>query len=136
MNTAIPLQQLSTEYSPEERFALARLMCALFNQWTLSLPEQATLLGLSAKSRATLHGMHKGDKPLPDGRDVLDRAGHLLGIAKSLGLLFPENPEIIAAWMKGRQPALENEAPLEIIEKHGLLGLAWLRNYLDFLRGQ
>ena len=70
----------------------------LFEHWQLSAAEQAAVLGLSVGSRTTLARYRSGE-PLADNRDLLDRAGHLLGMHKSLRLLFPHDRDLAYRWM-------------------------------------
>lgn len=107
----------------------------LLEIWTLDRRQQAVMLGVSAQTRSTLRKFAQGS-PLPDQRDILDRAGHLMGIYKSLELLFPHNPELVAAWATTPDRALGGYTPYEMVEAEGLVGLRDVRAYLDHLRGQ
>jgi Protein of unknown function (DUF2384) len=75
-----------------------------------------------------------GGAPLADNRDLPDRAGHLLGIHKSLRLLFPYDRDLAYRWMtqpNGRLAA----RPVDVIIAQAFEGLLALRRYLDFQRG-
>lgn len=122
-------------YDREQRGRLAKMCMRLLEIWNLDRRQQATMLGVSVKTRSTLHKFAQGS-PLPDQRDILDRAGHLMGIAKSLELLFPHNPELVAAWATTPDAALGGRTPYEIVEADGLAGLRDVRAYLDYLRGR
>lgn len=120
--------------SRESRARLAVLVVRLLDHWQLSTSEQAAVLGLSAGSRSTL-ARYRGGEPLADSRDLLDRAGHLLGIHKSLRLLFPHDPDLAYRWMT--QPNLRlGGRPVDLVIEHGFEGLLAVRRYLDFQRGQ
>jgi hypothetical protein len=120
--------------SRDARIRLAGLVMRLLDHWQLSAAEQAQLLGLSAGSRSTLARYRNGE-PLADSRDLVDRAGHLLGIHKSLRLLFPHDRDLAYRWMT--QPNLRFGArPVDVIAKRGFEGLLAVRRYLDFQRGQ
>jgi hypothetical protein len=119
--------------SREARSRLAAMVARLLEHWGLSAVEQAEVLGLSAGSRSTL-GRYRGGEPLADNRDLLDRAGHLLGIHKSLRLLFPHDRDLAYRWMT--QPNLRLGArPVDVIRERGFEGLLAVRRYLDFQRG-
>jgi hypothetical protein len=119
--------------SREARSRLAAMVARLLEHWGLSAVEQAEVLGLSAGSRSTL-GRYRGGEPLADNRDRLDRAGHLLGIHKSLRLLFPHDRDLAYRWMT--QPNLRLGArPVDVIRERGFEGLLAVRRYLDFQRG-
>lgn len=117
----------------DARERLARMLTQLFDHWGLSTTEQAALLGLSADNRSTLSRYRRGD-PLADSRDLLDRAGHLLGIHKSLRILFPHDRDLAYRWMTTPNRRLDAR-PVDVIVKHGFEGLIAVRRYLDFERG-
>lgn len=121
-------------YSRENRADLAAALLRLFDHWQLTTDQQLTLLGYSRGSRATLKRLREGG-PLPASRDALDRAGHLLGIHKSLRLIYPENPGARHGWITSRNRDFGDRSPLSVIEDHGLPGLLMVRTYLDHARG-
>jgi hypothetical protein len=120
--------------SREARGRLALMVTKLLDHWQLSAAEQAEVLGLSAASRSTL-ARYRGGEPLADSRDLLDRAGHLLGIHKSLRLLFPHDRDLAYRWIKQPNRRLGGR-PLDLVLEHGFEGLLAVRRYLDFQRGQ
>ena len=109
------------------------MVIALLSHWKLSSAEQAQVLGLSKGSRSTLVRYRSGE-PLADNRDLLDRAGHLLGIHKSLRILFPHDRDLAYQWMTQPNARLGSR-PVDVILEHGFEGLLALRRYLDFQRG-
>jgi hypothetical protein len=111
---------------------LAKLVMQLFAHWGVSTAEQAALLGLSADNRATLARYRKGE-PLADSRDLLDRAGHLLGIHKSLQTLFPQDRDLAYRWMSTPNRRL-GARPVDAVIQRGFEGLLAIRRYLDFVR--
>lgn len=115
---------------PLDRGEIAKMLMQLFEHWQLTTAEQLSALGLSANNRAALTRYRKGGL-LSNNRDQLDRAGHLLGIHKSLRLLFPHNRDLVYAWMKTRNKAFENLTPIEVIGERGFAGLLQVRAYLD-----
>ncbi|MCC7487243.1 MAG: DUF2384 domain-containing protein [Burkholderiales bacterium] len=117
----------------DARERLARLVTQLFERWGLSTAEQAALLGLSPDNRSTLARYRKGE-PLADSRDLLDRAGHLLGIHKSLRILFPHDRDLAYRWMTTPNRRLAAR-PVDVAVRRGFEGLLALRRYLDFERG-
>lgn len=118
----------------EARARLAAMVTKLLEHWHLTAPEQAEVLGLSAASRSTLNRYRSGE-PLADSRDLLDRAGHLLGIHKSLRLLFPRDRDLAYRWMTQPNRRL-GARPVDLVIEHGFEGLLAVRRYLDFQRGQ
>ena len=120
--------------SREARGRLAAMVTKLLEHWRLSTAEQAEVLGLSTGSRSTL-GRYRSGEPLADNRDLLDRAGHLLGIHKSLRLLFPHDRDLAYRWVSAPNRRFGERAPIEIM-KQGFEGLLAVRRYLDFERGR
>jgi len=120
--------------SRDARTRLARMITTLFEHWNLSTAEQAAALGISAGSRSTLVRYRAGE-PLADDRDLLDRVSHLLGIHKSLRILFPHDRGLAYAWMTTSNRRL-GARPIELVVRHGFEGLLALRRYLDFQRGE
>jgi hypothetical protein len=118
----------------EARGRLAAMVTKLLDHWHLSATQQAELLGLSSGSRSTLARYRSGE-PLADSRDLLDRAGHLLGIHKSLRLLFPHDRDLAYRWMTQPNRRL-GARPVDLVIGHGFEGLLAVRRYLDFQRGQ
>lgn len=122
-------------FNEAQRAALARQVSALLEHWQLDQAAKAAMLGLSPETRTTLNRYARGE-PLANQRDLLDRVGHLMGIHKSLRLLFPHNRNLAYAWPTAVNRALDNRRPVDIVREHGLMGLVAVRNYLDHLRGQ
>ena len=121
--------------SREGRSALARMVVKLLDLWGLSTSDQAALLGLSPASRSTLARYRRGE-PLADSRDLVDRAGHLLGIHKSLRILFPENPDLARRWPTTPNRRLSGRTPVALMRAGGFEGVLAVRRYLDFERGR
>ncbi len=118
----------------DARRKLARIVTRLFELWELPTADQLELLGLSRTSRAQISKYRKGGA-LPSSRDMLDRIGWLLSIHKSLRLLYPRNENIRYTWVKRRNQILDNQRPLDIMKYQGLIGIARVARYLDFIRG-
>jgi len=118
-----------------DRSALAQMVMQLFEHWQLPTEDQLALLGLSTTNRAALARYRKGE-PLAPSRDLLERVGILLGIHKSLRLLFPHNRDLVYAWMTQPNRAFEGMTPVETVKQWGFPGLLMVRAYLDRARGQ
>jgi hypothetical protein len=110
------------------------MVLALFDHWGLPPEDQLVLLGLDPSSRSTLSRYRRG-APLAGSRDLLDRAGHLLGIHKALRILYPRNRELAYRWMTTRHARFGNKTPVEVVREHGFAGLLMVRAYLDEERG-
>jgi hypothetical protein len=118
-----------------DRVVLAEAVMRLFDLWNLVAGDRLVLLGLSEGNRTALQRYAHGE-PLGASRDLLDRAGHLLGIHKSLKLLYPRNEEIVRGWMTSPNERFADQTPVEVVRRYGLPGLALVRGTLDILRGQ
>lgn len=117
------------------RAVLARAVMRLFDAWELGPADRLTLLGLSEGNRSALSRYSHGE-PLASSRDLLDRAGHLLGIHKSLELLYPHNPEIVKRWMSSANRKFHDAKPVDVVRQFGLPGLTMVRGTLDAMRGR
>ena len=121
--------------SRRARTALAGQVTKLFDLWALQLPEQAALLGLSPESHSTLARYRKGE-PLAPSRDLLERAGHLLAIHKSLRIMFPNNRDLAYRWVTTPNRRFGGKRPMDVMQESGFLGIVMVRRYLDFERGR
>ena len=134
---AIPQLAVETRIdieSSEARRKLARMVTRLFELWNISTTDQLELLGLSRTSRAQISKYRNGGA-VPSSRDMLDRIGWLLSIHKSLRLLYPRNENIRYTWVVRRNRILDDQRPLDIMKYQGLIGIARVARYLDYLRG-
>jgi hypothetical protein len=118
----------------DERKKLAKMVTRLFELWNLSTADQLELLGLSRTSRSQLSKYRKGGA-IPSSRDMLDRIGWLLSIHKNLRLLYPRNENIRHTWINRQNQMLNEQKPLDVMKNQGLIGIASIARYLDFLRG-
>src|SRR5215210_5335070 len=110
----------------DARARLARVVVALFDRWSLAPADQAALLGLSPASRSTLARYRRGE-PLADSADLLARAGHLLGIHKSLRIMFPHDRDLAYRWICAPNTRFDGATPLEVIRRHGYEGILAVR---------
>ena len=101
--------------------------------WCLSVGEQMTLLGLTARS--TFFKWKKDqESPLP--KDTLERISYILGIYKALQILVPD--EMAAdEWIKRPNSALPfgGRSALDRMLSGQVADLFVVRQYLDAQRG-
>lgn len=121
--------------SEDGRRRLAKMVMRLFNLWQLAQTDQATLLGLSPRSRNSINRYKKGE-PLNDNRDLLDRVYNLLGIHKALRILYPRNEQFRNRWISTPDSRIRGMAPIDIMRKEGLMGIVMIRHLLDGERGR
>lgn len=129
------IDQASNPRDRNTRVVLARAVSRLFDLWELGAADRLFLLGLSESNRSALARYARGE-PLAANRDMLDRVGHLLGIHKSLKLLYPKNPEIVVHWITAPNKKFHGLAPVEVVRKFGFPGLVMTRGILDAMRGR
>lgn len=109
---------------------LARMIMSFFEHWNLPSEDQTFVLGLAPGNRAGL-------APLPEGvrigttREDYERVGHLLGIHRSLCLLFPRNRDVVYGWMKMCDRAFGGMTSVDAIKGYGFAGLMMVLAYLD-----
>jgi Protein of unknown function (DUF2384) len=130
-----PANAATRLHDRDSRQRLAGMLARLFDHWQLSSSEQAGLLGLSPNNRSTLARYRRGE-PLADSRDLIERAGHLLGIHQSLRILFPHDRDLAYRWMSVPNRRFEGRRPVDVAVEHGFEGLWALRRFLDFERGR
>ena len=118
----------------DSRKRLAKMVVRLVDHWQISSPDQASLLGLSPDSRATVARYRRGD-PLADSTDLLARAGHLLGIHKTLRIMFPQDRDLAYRWVSTPNRRFGDRPPLETL-RQGYEGILVVRRFLDFERGR
>lgn len=101
--------------------------------WGLSVNEQRALLGWPAAS--TYHKYKAGEHGALSF-DTLTRLSLLLGIYKSLQVLYPEAP-FVDAWvrMPNSNPLFGGAPPIAVMTQGGLDALHRVRRLLDGRRG-
>jgi len=122
---------------PEVRRKLsAPALRAFFNiarAWQLSVAEERALLGWPPSS--TFHKYKSGDAG-PLSFDTLTRISLVLGVYKSLQILYPEQA-FADRWihMPNVNPLFAGRAPIAFLADAGIDGLFQLRRLLDARRG-
>jgi hypothetical protein len=122
---------------PEVRKRLSgpalRTFFRIASAWGLSVTEQRGLLGWPAAS--TYHKYKSGEHGALS-YDTLTRLSLLLGIYKSLEVLYPE-PAFADAWvqMPNSNPLFGGRPPIALMIDAGIDGLYRVRRLLDARRG-
>lgn len=122
-------------HSDEELRALTKMIMKLFELWELNTQEQLELLGHHPNSRSNLTRYRDGHA-FSSNRDLMERVGNLLGIHKSLRIIFPHNRDLVYQWPKAPNKIFDNKTPIQIMQEYGFMGLVLVRTYLDKVRGQ
>jgi hypothetical protein len=110
-----------------------RAFFRLAEHWNLRIAEQRRLLGDPPESTFYKWKRHQGGVL---GRDTVERISYLLGIWKSLQILFPD-PAQADAWLhKPNQASLfGGHSALERMLSGNVADLYVVRQYLDAQRG-
>jgi len=110
-----------------------RAFFQLAEQWKLRIADQRKLLGEPPES--TFYKWKRQQDGLP-GRDTIERISYLLGIWKSLQILFPAPPQADAWLHKPNQaPLFGGQSALERMLSGNVADLYVVRQYLDAQRG-
>ena len=124
------------ENSPDADLSrLAQIVMSLFDHWNLSSEDQAFLLGLAPGNRAALDRYREGTR-IGTTREEYERVGYLLGIHRSLRLLFPRHRDVAFGWIKMCNRAFGGITPVDAIKEYGFAGLLMVRAYLDCVEKQ
>lgn len=113
---------------------LAEAFWRLVHHYRLTRKEQAVLLGMKHTRRIKELDERK---EIPLEADKFARIGNLIGIHKNLRILFPENREVVYAWMKTPRKEFGNKSALQWIEENevdSFKRLFTVRRMLDQMR--
>jgi hypothetical protein len=122
------------DVKPRPDVVIPAILHILRIDWGLSNEEQMTLLGLS--SRQTLANWRTTPASATLTRDLLERASYILGIHKSLQILFSDK-KIGVGWLfvKNSNKAFGGVSPMERMLNGMVVDLAFVRQFLDYERG-
>lgn len=123
----------SSANAPEAGRVALTFFFNLMEKWQCTAEEQRTLLG--GVGRTTFHKYRNlPDVRLP--RDTLERISYLMGIHKSLRILFGHNSATYA-WVRKPNAAapFNGRSALEYMLAGRVVDLADVRRYLDAQRG-
>ena len=115
-----------SKFSEEECQAMHRTVIVLFKKWEITDAQAAKLLGGIS---VTTHRRWKNGKLRMIGPDLAERMSTLLGIHKSLRLLF-KDPQRGYDWIK-RQSTFFQMSALEVMLNGNLADLMRVRHYLE-----
>ena len=106
----------------------------IFRLWKLTGREQMTLLGLT--NEKTLYNWKRHPEKAQLTPDLIERASYLLGIYKSLQILFP-TADNADRWLShpNDNPLFNGMPPLQRLLAGQMMDLATVRQHLDAVRG-
>ncbi|MGE3513192.1 MAG: antitoxin Xre/MbcA/ParS toxin-binding domain-containing protein [Vicinamibacterales bacterium] len=102
---------------------------AIAEKWRLSTDEQIALLGSPGRSTFFKWKKEGGTPPA----DTRERLSHILGIWKSLRILFTQD-ERGEAWVRAQNRYFDGASALDVMLE-GMSGIIRVRRYLDVQRG-
>jgi hypothetical protein len=115
----------------EEALALVRAVVGLFRRWNLTDAQACVLLG--GLSTATYSRWKRGEIGRI-GVDLATRLANLIGIHKSLRILFTDTSRVYD-WIRRRNEVFGGESALDVMLRGRLTDLMRVRAYLDAERG-
>ncbi|WP_277051971.1 MbcA/ParS/Xre antitoxin family protein [Zestomonas thermotolerans] len=132
-NTARKPDPLADLDSPKAGQVALKFFFSLMDKWRCSVEEQMVLLG--SIGRSTLYKYRQ----LPEirlPRDTLERVSYLMGIHKSLRILFGDKPSTYE-WVRkpNSEAPFNGKSALELMLAGSVVDLATVRRYLDGVRG-
>jgi len=121
----------SAEITDPEGAAMASAVVNLFSRWGITDAQASVLLGgLSARTWARWKSGVVGRLP----RDLKTRLSNLMGIHKSLRIIFTDNVRLYG-WVSRSNDAFGGKSALDIMLAGELTDLMRVRRYLDNVRG-
>ena len=117
--------------SKEHLIAALKAFFALAEKWQLTSNQARILLGQPSERTFFNWKMGKVGRP---SHDTMSRLGYLLGIHKALRVLF-SNPENLYGWVGRENDDFGGQAPLDRMLAGDVTDLAYVRQYLDSVRG-
>lgn len=124
------------EINKESAQVLGKAFWRLADLYNLTREEQALLLGVKPENRQRLNSL-QNKQEIPVDPDKFQRVGNLLGIHKSLRIMFPHNRELVYAWIKTPRDIFHNQSAMQFIASDPLNTFARLftvRRILDQMR--
>ena len=119
---------------PSVTRALLPAIFNIFSEWHLKGAQQMVLLGLG--NEKTFYNWKSHPEKAKLTRDLLERASYILGIYKSLQVLFPDQA-LANRWLStpNDNPLFNGTAPLDRLLAGQVVDLAVVRYFLDAERG-
>jgi len=109
-----------------------RAFFAIMDKWGLSYDEASTLLGQPGKS--TYYTWKRGEvRNVVHGLDLASRISYLLGIFKSLEIIY-DQPDLADSWVRKPNAAFGGQSALDRMLAGQIVDLARVREYLDSVR--
>nr|WP_298166678.1 MbcA/ParS/Xre antitoxin family protein [uncultured Pseudomonas sp.] len=133
---SVAMQKSTPAFDPDSTKAgqvALKFFFNLMDKWNCTLEQQMVLLG--SIGRSTLYKYRQlPEVRLP--RDTMERVSYLMGIHKSLRILFGDKPSTYE-WVKkaNSEAPFNGNSALQLMLAGGVVDLADVRRYLDGVRG-
>lgn len=130
-----PVDTAALAFRPEpitqdEGAAMFRAVLNLFAKWELTDEQAATLIDMPVRT----YRRWKAEGPGRLSRDGRARLSNLIGIHKSLRIIFAESQRAYT-WIKAANDGFSGESALKVMLGGELTDLMRVRRYLDAERG-
>ena len=118
----------------QERMDLAVGVMEILDRWKLVDEDIMRLLGIDEGTKPRhLSRLRRGTSPIVDEGEQLERSKIILGIQRSLDLMFPLNRNMSHFWMRNRNKRLKG-VPMVIMLNGGVIGMDRVWRHLDCTR--
>lgn len=124
--------KLNAQAEPTDLSGAVNTAFNILDSWECSAEEAQAILGLKPR---TYYEWRKHPPANPD-RDKLERVSYVLGIWKSLRLLFPSN-DAYKRWprLQNTAPLFNGSTPMQMMKAGQISDLYRIRAWLDGWRG-
>ena len=128
--------KILNDWNPaQKRQALTKAFFQIVEKWKLTNEQKSQLLGWTyAHKRSVIDAMKRGDKAVDLDLDKLQRMIEVLHIHKNLRILFPHQRNFVYEWVHEKRERFGNFSAIDMMLTDGLLGMAAVRRYLDYVR--
>ena len=117
--------------TPEDQIAITKAIMRILDDWGISSKGIINVLGLPEDTRTRHVEKYRMEKPLPTDDIVMERIGHLAGIADALRTMYPHNPQQGVVWMNQPHRRFSGRSPVATMSEEGLRGLIKVRSEVD-----
>lgn len=103
----------------------------VLNRWKVASEQQINLLNLPDMHPRMLKRIHRGDQPLQENHDMLERIKCIFDIDRSLQQMFPHNSEMADYWVTTPNLQLQERSPLDVMLAQGTEGMQTVSQQLN-----
>lgn len=129
-----PVRDFTPTLDDENAHLLGKNFFKICEDFQIGPKDQLVILG--QKHIRTIQNWKK-ENTIGQTWDVFNRVSQLLGIVKSLNMIYPRNPEVVNSWIHKKRNIFKGKSALEVMTEDPLQGQAALftvRRVLDMYR--